>query len=335
MKFTQLTLVALLALTVAVALAACGNKQEKAYKPIAKTSGTGVSFAGYVVKKEDGRILVVSPAERNFGSGGAQHYHEAIWFAKAPDDIQIGQRVDVMPAGAIAESYPAQGVAASVSVLKATTTPEGAKLTEAEAIHRALVDERAEKYEVPAVKQVGYDGEKKQWIVELTQSGNEQSINVAVADSGVDRTAATEDGYEPFGDKPPLPSVVAGQTAITVMQSSYCWSGQAVNGQVKSECADYASPAGMLKDKPTTKVAPGATIEFAFATKPPTASETHVSLFETDGSVVDVKLDGDSFVAPTEPGIYYFGLSVWWMKDVEKRISENSSSYAFAIEVTG
>ncbi|MFC5468898.1 DUF3221 domain-containing protein [Cohnella suwonensis] len=327
MKFAKIMFVAVFALTLVATLAACGNKPEKEGKQAGGTPEVEAGYIGYVVKAEGGRILVVSPVERNFGSGGAQHYYEAIWFAKVPDDIEIGQRVEVIPEGGIEESYPAQGIAASVMVLPATNAPQGAKLTEAEAIRRALGDERAGEYEIPAVKKVGYDAESKKWVVALTQSGDEKSIEIDVADSGSTKSA-TNEGYEPFGDKPPLPKVAAGETTIAVLQSSYCWSGKS-----SSVCADYAGPQDMLKDKPKDAVKPGARIAFAFATKPPTASETHVSLFNEDGAVVEVKLDGNAFVAPSEPGIYYYGLSVWWMKDVEKRISENSSSYAFAIEV--
>ncbi|RKP54967.1 DUF3221 domain-containing protein [Cohnella endophytica] len=311
---------------VASMLAACGQKPEKTDKQAGEQDPNAVSaavgFVGYVVKQKGDRILVVNATERDFSaSDGASHYYEAIWFSKAPSDIVIGDRVDVVSDGGIEASYPGQGAASSVEVLT-TTEPTGAKRKEAEAVRIALQDSRVSGYEVPVVKSVEYDTEAKAWFVEVTQNGDENSLKVKVP--------ATDDGQE-LGDKPPLPVVYAGEQAITVYQSSYCWTAKKTEQSTQSVCADYASPFGMLKDVSLDQVAAGQEIVFRFDSKQPT--ETSVSRFE-ESSVTQVELDGKKgFLAPSEPGKYYYGIDAKWLRDTDRSVSEGSSSYAFAIEV--
>jgi hypothetical protein len=52
-----------------------------------------------------------------------------------------------------------------------------------------------------------------------------------------------------------------------------------------------------------------------------------------NGSITQETLTGDSFQTLQEKGIYYYSLSAFWLKYIEKRISEGSSDYIFAIEV--
>jgi hypothetical protein len=122
-------------------------------------------------------------------------------------------------------------------------------------------------------------------------------------------------------EAPPQPVIRADGKAIEVYQSSYCW------GTV---CADYISPDEMLKDKVKEKVRANTQITYKFDVKRPT--EITVTTFQ-NGNLNQETLQGDSFQAPDKKGIYYYSLSAVWLKDIEKRISEGSSVYAFAIEV--
>jgi hypothetical protein len=160
----------------------CGNKPgnengNPAQSPDAEPSG----YLGYVVDKANKSILVVGSTERNFGSGGAQHYFEAIWFSKAPSDVEIGQRVEVWSDGPIAESYPAQGQADRVSVVE-VRKPEGAKLTEAEAIRKALADPEVADFMAPAILEAKYDIGDSIWSISITQSGDEKVNVIKVED---------------------------------------------------------------------------------------------------------------------------------------------------------
>jgi hypothetical protein len=130
-----------------------------------------------------------------------------------------------------------------------------------------------------------------------------------------------------LGEDPPQPIIKADGRALTVYQSSYCWSSKS-----KGTCADYPSPNEMLKDKPTEQVKATAQITYKFDVKKPT--EITVSKFY-NGTITQETLNGDSFNSPQEKGVYYYSLSAVWLKDKEKRISEGSSNYAFAIEVVG
>lgn len=128
-----------------------------------------------------------------------------------------------------------------------------------------------------------------------------------------------------LGSSPPLPIITVDDRTIDVTQSSYCWTSKN-----KSECVDYAGPEEMLKDKPMEQVYTNARLNYKFDVKKP--SEMSVTLFH-DGSFATEELTTDFIEAPSEPGIYYYNVSALWLLDKEKRISEGSSSYVFAIEV--
>mgnify|MGYP001309539801 CR=1 FL=1 len=337
-------------LAAALLLAACGTRPAESDQagegtPTREPSG----FVGYVVKKNGDGLLVVGSKEKHFGAGGASHFYDAVWFSHAGSSAEVGQEVEVFSNGEFAESYPAQGKADRVVVLE-KDKPAGAALTEAEAVRRALESPELAEGFATAVRSVAYEADRSEWVVELGENGEEKTTTVRVSDraenGGAEPAAARipEGGEKPFGNMPPIPAITADGMALQVEQSSYCWSYEG-----GGRCADYAGPDVMLKDKPKARVKPEAKIEIAFDTKPPT--EIYVTSFR-DGTADDVKPDGDtptesaegsvsrerpaagtSFVAPAEPGVYYYGVGVWWLKDKETRVSEGSSSYAFAIEV--
>lgn len=124
-----------------------------------------------------------------------------------------------------------------------------------------------------------------------------------------------------LGKSPPIPIIHVDGSPIKVKQNSYCW---------KSKCADYVGPEEMLKDQEIEQVKAGATIIFEFKGKQPT--EIGLTTFH-EGERIHNSLEDNIFEAPADEGTYYYLLSAYWLKDIEKRISEGSSSYAFAIEV--
>ncbi|WP_268627556.1 hypothetical protein [Paenibacillus alvei] len=129
-----------------------------------------------------------------------------------------------------------------------------------------------------------------------------------------------------LGSVPPQPKLIADGNSITVYQSSYCW-----NTMRENTCVDYISPDKMLKDKNKDKVTTNTPIRIQLEGKQPT--EVVLSRFYND-NITQETITENGFEAPRNKGIYYYSLSANWIKDKEKRISEGSSSYAFAIEVT-
>lgn len=299
-----------------IILGGCGTKPKEQSQSFTSTDSGERGFVGYIVKKEDNRILVVNSDVRDFSAnGGASNYYEAIWFSNVPFNIEVGQHVEVMADGAIADSYPAQGTAGTVSVYE-VEKPEGAEFTQEEAIVKALSTSEVSGYEIPVIKEVKYKAATSQWLVYVTQSGDETVHEIRVEDQQTSIPA------NEIGSKPPLPVIEAEGKVLTVYQSSYCWG---------STCADYIGPEEMLKDKPKEQVDASAQITFTFDVKHPT--EINLQRFE-DGTSTDVKLTDDSFQAPQEPGVYFYNLSAFWMMEGSSTISEGSSSYVFVIEVT-
>jgi hypothetical protein len=308
-----------LLISLSLILGACGNEPDTQALESKSTEVHNSGFNGYVVKKDKDRILVVNSTERDFSAnGGASHYYEAIWFSNSPFNIEVGQHVEVRANGAIEESYPAQGQAESVSVITGLE-PKGVLLSEAEAVREALTSPEVASYNVPVIKEVKFDETLAQWIVSVTKSGEEIALEIRV----MDNQDTQQDGGE-LGEAPPQPLIKAGDKALTVYQSSYCW---------RTECADYVGPEEMLNDKPKEQVVQGASITFVFENvKQPT--EMNVTRSQ-NGTFTQEALIGNSFAAPKAKGIYYYSLSAYWMKDKEKRVSEGSSSYVFVIEVVG
>lgn len=132
---------------------------------------------GYVVGKEEGRILVVSavPEKIPTSSDGSGEYYEAIWFSRAPARANVGDKVKVWYE-IVMTSYPGQSEAVRV-VVQRSAKPAGADLSEADAIRTAL--ERHEGVGVPIVKRIGYDADADVWSLLLKTGEDEQKIRIA------------------------------------------------------------------------------------------------------------------------------------------------------------
>lgn len=134
----------------------------------------------YIVSLEEERFLAVEAASKDFsGSGGQNEYYSAIHFAfkDAKKLLEIGQRVEVEAAGGIQESYPGKGRAIFVEVLPAYQ-PEGADLTEAEAVKLALEGLDSKQFNFPAIRSVTYNGELDRWTVVIVAEDQETEKTV-------------------------------------------------------------------------------------------------------------------------------------------------------------
>lgn len=136
-------------------------------------------MTGYVVGKENGRILVVSEKSEDFSAtGGLSEFYSAIWFSEAPDEVQVGDKVAIWH-GAVAESFPGQSKVERLTVIN-PEKPEGADLAQDEALRRAL--EAKSFGGDAAVRSIRYDAAADMWQIELKGLLDEQAETVQIED---------------------------------------------------------------------------------------------------------------------------------------------------------
>lgn len=140
-------------------------------------------FVGYVVKMEEGRMLVVSPEVTDFSStGGQKNVYSAVWFSESPSHIEVGMKVEVWAKGGeVLESHPAQGIVERVSVLS-DSQPEGTILSEAEAVKKAIFSLEIENSHFAVVKEVKYEPSDSTWTVYLVQDMRDKVVPIHVSD---------------------------------------------------------------------------------------------------------------------------------------------------------
>lgn len=137
---------------------------------------------GYVVKKEDSRILVVSPESRKLGPDmNNMDYYDAIWFGSAPEHIQVGMKVEAWAkGGTVEDSYPGQAGAGRVDVLNGAP-PQEAELSEAEAIREAIGQLEPDEHSFPIVLDSEYRPSENSWMIELLNE-DRQRIQIEIED---------------------------------------------------------------------------------------------------------------------------------------------------------
>jgi hypothetical protein len=138
-------------------------------------SDVGPGIDGYIVSKEKDRILVVSSASRNNGSGGGgDEYHDAIWFSDAPEEVQIGQKVQIWY-NFVLDSYPGQSLASKVMVLPSNKR-NGSDLTDTLAIAKALNMQKTN--DVPIIKRVDFDIDTDSWRITILYGDDQSDVIV-------------------------------------------------------------------------------------------------------------------------------------------------------------
>ncbi|MBB6671529.1 YobA family protein [Cohnella nanjingensis] len=187
--WTVLTLAS--ALVLAAVLPGCGARPEAVARVSPEASGDvrsaeddeGTGFRGFVVRREGGRILVVSSEVKDFGAqGGKDEFNDAIWFSGAPSDAEVGRRVKVWT-NAIDQSYPGQARAERVEV-EDDVRPDGASRSEAEAVRAALASPAAVRYSPLAavVQSAVYDAASAAWTIAIAGGGGEGKTKLRVDD---------------------------------------------------------------------------------------------------------------------------------------------------------
>lgn len=164
-------------------VAACGSGVTK---PNIEADNVSESqgYIGYVVNKEEGRILVVDGIAADYSeAGGMNPYYSAAWYSNLEDvsKVEIGQKVEVWSEGEMLTSYPGQAIADRVSVIQ-TEQPAGAVLSQSEAIREALASTLIKDYEVPIITSVQYHAGESSWLVEVTRNNEEKKVRIKVED---------------------------------------------------------------------------------------------------------------------------------------------------------
>lgn len=142
---------------------------------------TEPGIVGYVMNKDNGRILVVSQTALDFSStGGVDEYYNAIWFSDAPKDIEIGDKVKVWY-DAVRESYPGQSEVKHIEVVIGQKM-DGANLTEAEVLYKAIKSDKVDINQLLIVKSIGFDKQTASWKVELKENWTDKIIEIQIED---------------------------------------------------------------------------------------------------------------------------------------------------------
>ncbi|SDI66590.1 YobA family protein [Alteribacillus bidgolensis] len=141
-------------------------------------TGSAPGMTGYVVDKRGSEVLVVASEPKDYSeTGGQEEFFSAIWFSNAADNADIGHKVEVWYE-VVAESYPGQSKADHMEVLP-SEKPEGAHLTEQEAVKQALDEKNIQG--ILAITDIDYQPDRNQWRIEITT--HEKTHTITVADS--------------------------------------------------------------------------------------------------------------------------------------------------------
>jgi hypothetical protein len=139
------------------------------------------TIIGYVMNKQNERILVVNPDAVDFSStGGIDEYYDAVWLSNAPENINVGEKVKVWFSD-VMDSYPAQSSIESIEVIP-SQRPDGAALTEAEALYEALASAEINTDIFLVVISIEYDRESNKWSIKLKEPHGDDIYSIIVQD---------------------------------------------------------------------------------------------------------------------------------------------------------
>lgn len=130
-------------------------------------------LVGYVVQKNEDAILVVSAKGKRRGTApNNSYYHEATWFSRAPDPIQVGMKVEAWADGGVDQSYPSQAAAKRVDILNSDGV-QGADLSEIEAVRQAIEQFEGKQESFSIVRSVEYKPDADVWVIEMRNNAIE------------------------------------------------------------------------------------------------------------------------------------------------------------------
>lgn len=139
---------------------------------------TGCSnVEGFIVDKDEGKILVVSNNPNNPDS--SKHRAEdypAVWISTNEKKYELGQKVKAYY-DSIEESYPGQTTSHRIKILK-STKPSNADLSVQEVI-QVLLNENDD-LQIPVIKELTYQDNEDHW--EITVMNNDEELYFLIED---------------------------------------------------------------------------------------------------------------------------------------------------------
>ncbi|WP_405153276.1 DUF3221 domain-containing protein [Paenibacillus sp. FSL K6-0108] len=143
-------------------------------------------FVGYVVDRKEDSILVVNPKYKNFSAnGGADRYYPAKWFSNATDP-HVGSYVEIWTDGSPEnQPYPGQARAETI-VVSCSATPDGAHMSEADAVRAGLYSSDGEQVLIPVIENVAFDQGTGTWTIRMrdamSTTDTQDEIEVRIED---------------------------------------------------------------------------------------------------------------------------------------------------------
>jgi len=178
--------ISVLMLLVIISLTGClGEVQKEGVQPRADAPREK-GFTGYVVDRKEDSILVVNPVYEDLSAnGGDSLYYPAKWFSNVPD-TQLGTYVEVWTDGSPEnEPYPGRARAESIAEYTAAT-PDGAKISEADAIRGGIYLSDGKEISLPVIEDVEFHADKGIWTVRMRDAmsadDNQAQIELEVRD---------------------------------------------------------------------------------------------------------------------------------------------------------
>ena len=125
-----------------------------------------------------------------------------------------------------------------------------------------------------------------------------------------------------FSSKPPNMNIEVDGKQYETKLGTYCWT---------KGCVDTVGPQELLEGKDPIQVTVGEKITLQLQGDLKN-TELHLALVNGEESK-EVSLEAYTFLAPTEPGTYYYSAGVWWNDPKAENVSKGDAFYAFVIEV--
>ncbi|RDW20972.1 YobA family protein [Oceanobacillus chungangensis] len=136
-------------------------------------------ITGYVIDKIEESILIVNPEAVDFSeTGGKEEFYDAVWANNSPEDIKVGDQVNVWFDAGVQESYPGQASVGKIEIIPSSTS-EGATLSDNEALNKAITAMTL-KNKLFTVRSIVYDSDKERWtiIVKNIETYEEHTVQV-------------------------------------------------------------------------------------------------------------------------------------------------------------
>lgn len=159
-------------------LVGCNNEAKHSEEPY---------LTGYVMDKRSQKLLIVSTeAEENQSTERTEETYRAVWSAKPPNHVKVGEQVNVWYEAEFLLSDPPEATISEIEVLP-SAVPEGADLSDTEALNQALAQETV-KNKILTVKSIVFDPDKDEWSIALkttnpNNTGNHEEFTLLVEDT--------------------------------------------------------------------------------------------------------------------------------------------------------